>query len=181
MKLLNILKEINIIKKDVYKDGISHDIYKSLNDTTKLFKVSKPDNVDVPEQDLDWITIFKENPKYFPKIFRSNNRGAEVEKLDAYKAFRDIVDLEQFVDELYDYGTLRNICKDIIDHKEDKKQISKIGEILKNNEPKLLETYLKLLQLMSGISKINLPHTRIDIHSGNFGYDNKGKLKMIDI
>lgn len=178
MNLSDIVAEIRITKKEPYGAGDRHNIYSSLKDKTKLFKVKK-DGEDV---DMSCIDIFKAHPEVFPKVYRSNDRGAEVENLNAKKAQMEFEDLnhvlnsdegEGFWQLLFDIASGKN--KERVGE-----YIKEYYQHLKENDPRLVVPFTNYIKLVDKISKVT-GMTHLDIHSGNFGYDKSGKLKMIDI
>ncbi len=179
MRLQDIIPErIETRKKNPYAKGYDHVIYKSLKDSDKLFKVIN----DKDKHDIDWIKIFKDNPKYFPTIYRSNENGAEVEKLDVNKAGTELTKLENIFHR-EDAGNFRGLL-DMIPTEPDGKLVGKTvreyHDYLSNNHPDLVVSFMRWVKLISDISKAT--HLdRLDIHAGNFGYDKQGHLKMIDI
>ncbi len=182
ISLLKLLHEIEIKNKDPYAYGTQHNIYKSLNNNDRIFKVVNPDFEDVPEQTYDWIKIFKAHPDLFPKVFRSNDRGAEVEKLDVAGANKDFTEVESFLNAKFGKTSFKELLFDIVENESDYKQrINDYGQYLVKEDQKLALIFKKFISLMIKLQPINLPDDSIDIHQGNFGYDKSGKLKMIDI
>lgn len=182
ISLIEILKEIKVQAKDPYAYGTEHNVYKNLKDSDKIFKVVNPDFNDVSKQTYDWIKIFKSHPDLFPKVFRSNDRGAEVEKLDAVGANRDFTEVENFLNAKFGKTAFKELLFDIVENESDYKQrINDYGQYLVKEDQKLASIFKKFISLMIKLQPINLPDESVDIHTGNFGYDKSGKLKMIDI
>lgn len=178
--LENKIDELSIKNKDVYASGVDHKIYQNLKDPNKLFKVKSP-KYDEPGSDVDWISLFDKYPQYFPKIYRRNEKGAEVEKLDALKAKKEFLDMSSLLHDID--GSLQGLFNMIgsnIEKEKTQKYVKEYFDHLKENNPELASKFLKWIKLISDISKIS-GLDRLDIHANNFGYDKQGKLKMIDI
>lgn len=174
--LLN--ERIETKQKPVYAYGTDHDIYLSKKDSTKVFKVVKPGQKNVSDQEHNWIKIFRENPKLFPKVYRSSDRGAELEKLNTNQAKKEYDQLDKAIDPI---GSFDGLLKMAGSGQDINKPVSKYIEYLEQNNPDLLDKFLSFIKLVTAVSK-STGIDRLDIHIGNFGYDYKqGKLKMLDI
>lgn len=177
-----ILERIVTKTKDVYADGTQHAVYQNLKDPSKIFKVVKPDHSDVSKQAYDWIKIFKENPNLFPKVYRSSDRGAEVEKLDANKAKKDYTDVMLALKEKSRQWDLTELLKDIAENETNyKATVNEFGEYLTKQDQRLASIFKNFVALIIKLQPINSKDYTLDIHQGNFGYDKSGKLKMIDL
>lgn len=172
--LTDIILELSVKKKDRYASGDEHNIYKSVKDPTKLFKISKGPNEDTNK----WVELFKNNPKLFPTVYRVFDNGAEVEKLNIVKAQKEYDNLRKTFKE----GPVRFtwLLMRIYDKDKVKEDIESNVEHLKETDPALVKPFLDWCKLISEISKIDL-HKDLDIHGGNFGYDKQGHLKMLDV
>ena len=182
-ELLNIILEVNVIPKEVYKDGTQHAVYKDHKDPNKIYKVVKPDHQDVPKQAYNWIKVFKENPEYFPIVYKSTDRGASLEKLDHVKAskeFSEISGVGRF-DLGLEMSWFEGLLKDIAEGDYDKELVNKVGMHLQKEDPEVAAAFKRFITLMTKLQPINDPEYTLDAHAGNFGYSKNGKLKMLDI
>jgi hypothetical protein len=181
--LLNIILEANVIKKDVYKDGTQHEVYRDHKDSGKIFKVVKPDHPDVSKQSYNWIKIFKENPEYFPIVYKSTDRGASLEKLDYSKANKEFNEIEGSgrFDLRLGRDWFQGLLKDIAEGDYDKSLVEKVGKYFQSEAPEMASAFKRFINLMIKLQPINHPEWTLDAHAGNFGYSKNGKLKMLDI
>ena len=189
MKLLDILRELDIKPKPILGKGSYHAVYDYLKDSTKIIKVPLEDIDETHHQ----IEIFKEHPDIFPIVHKVTDKYVILEKLDAKKAREDIQNLGKEIGikikELSDPSdTLRWIGRAlntpgndisylmnrIIFAFELNKRI--ISDMLTPEDSKLYFTLMSLInqanEIMGGDA---------DIHFNNFGYDKTGKLKILDI
>jgi hypothetical protein len=177
-----ILNELTFIQKDVYKDGTQHSIYKDHKDADKVYKVVKPEHKDVSKQAYDWIKVFRENPKYFPKVYKYTDRGASVERLDANKAHKEFNEIQKALNKVMDRGwSFEGLLKDIAEGDYSTEDLNKAGHYLLKEIPELALAFKRFTDLMLKIKNLNSPDYTLDAHAGNFGYDKQGNLKMLDI
>lgn len=168
-----LLLEVVTKPKTPYSSGSEHTIYPNNHDSTKLFKVVTNDPIRGLKD--NWIEIFKKYPKYFPTIYRSNDKGAEVEKLDTNKSDKEFdVFYDDTETEFYDLLDL------IVSKKNYKPLLKYCTNIITQLSPEMIPAFKRWIKLAKGISSIPM-NLRPDIHKNNFGYDKKGNLKMIDI
>ena len=172
-----------IREKPLFGKGQFHHVYQSKKYPNRLFKIGNEETVD------EWISTFREYPKYFPKVYRSfpyikdpSLIVVEIEKLDTKRAERELSDIDEF---LFDEAGGME-CNDgfitILDFFE-----VDCYEILKDtayeynkNFAIILDKWVKFLQEVAPIIKMQLGRD-LDLHVGNVAYDAQGNLKLIDI
>lgn len=187
MLLIDILKEIiseiKIFKKEPLATGTQHSIYKSNQNSDRIFKVVNPDYGTVSTQAYNWVDIFKANPDLFPKVYRSNDKGAEVEKLDAKKAEDDYKKLSVALFEEFGSGSFQELLYSILENDNNKwvEKVKEYKKYLSIKNKSLTNIFDKFVKLMVKLQPVNKPEFTIDAHHGNFGYDKSGNLKMTDI
>lgn len=189
------LKEINIVRKKKYKQGMEHIIYPSKNHPDRLFKVGEKEMVD------QWVKIFRSNPEIFPKIYRVgkiSNSGdrrvkgyyVEIEKLDTDKSIEEWEELENKLEEVgitdFEDGAFgRDITDIYVNYENDQKTITHIATELKQYDVKAYDLFIKWFKLFKecqkSIEKVTGHGTLVDAHRYNFGYGSDGKLKCLDI
>lgn len=180
-----ILREIE--KKDRLGSGSYHDVYPLRYDPSKVIKV--PRGVSDYAKEIyrvggsdAWFNIFKKYPKYFPKIYKITDKYVMMEKLDTERVERDLGLLEDdlypyFSDEIDNGYQITEILYNLISGGNDLKvkQLNLLAEKSKNRD--IMNRYINLLSEIAG----NKIRSFIDVNDGNFGYDNKDNLKMLDI
>ena len=176
------LNEVSVKHKDVYKDGTQHAIYKDHKDSDKIYKVVKPDHLDSSKQAYDWVKIFKQYPEYLPIVYKSTDRGASVEKLDAEKAKREFYAISDAIKPILGYNALATLLQDVAENESDyKKKVAEAGQYLVENEPELASAFKRFVTLITKLQPINHKSYTLDTHAGNFGYAKNGHLKMLDL
>lgn len=184
-----ILKEVSVEKKERMGRGSFHDVYPLKYDSSKVIKV--PRGVSDYAKDVyrvgdsnAWFNIFKKYPQYFPEIYKITDKYVIIEKLDTERVERDLYLLE---DDLYPYFSedidngyhiteiLYDLILDSAGNDLKTKQLNLLVGKLKNRD--IINRYIDLLRSIEG-EKIR---GFIDVNDGNFGYNDKGELKMLDI
>ena len=183
ISLVDIILEMNIKPKDPYAQGYEHDVFSNEHDPNKLFKVSggKLGKGGGNLNPAKWIKVFKAHPEIFPVVYRSNDKGAEVEKLDAVKAQKEFEEIQKYIPEenVGSFKGLLNIIASGVDRKHAEVYIREYVDYLKENKPELVKPFMQYAKLVDAAQKA--VGGRVDVHAGNFGYDKQGKLKMLDI
>ena len=176
------LEEVALKQQHKYPFGAGdfHKIYKFNNIPNRLFKIGKATIVD------EWVDIFKEHPDLFARVYRvfpyakdPELNVVEIERLDTNKAFAEYVFLDDLISDmnLWDDRTpimLNNVAEGnnltlVLNELKDKSHLVSI-----------LTKWVKLLANVIAVSEKDLGRP-VDIHKGNFGYDNNGNLKALDI
>jgi hypothetical protein len=177
------LSEVSVTPKDVYKTGTQHELYKDHKDPDKIYRVVKPGHQDISKQAYNWVKVFQEYPQYFPKVYKATDRGASVEKLDANKASKEFFDIHEVIKK--EFGLKMNwfvdVLKDIAEGDYDSELVHRIGVYLQQEHPQLASAFKRYTSLMHRLQVVNNSEYTLDAHSGNFGYDKQGHLKMLDL
>lgn len=185
-----ILKEVNIEKKKREGIGSFHEVYPLKYDPSKVIKIPRvssdyaKETYKVGGSDA-WFNIFKKYPKYFPIIYKITDKYIILEKLDTNRVKRELSllenDLYLYYSDLIDDGyQITEILYDLVfgEMNGNKGKTKQLEDLVNNSRNKdILNRYVDLL---SGIVASGLRRF-IDVNDGNFGYDDKGNLKMLDI
>ena len=105
------LSELLTHEKPLFGKGVFHKIYPSKSNPDRVFKVGKPNVVE------EWLNIFKQNPEYFPKVYRTGvfKNGlhyVEVEKLDNQRVKNEWRDINRILVSLRMNGVIeRKHCE----------------------------------------------------------------------
>lgn len=180
ISLVNLLNEVLVTKKTPFGGGTEHSIYQSKRNPNILYKVGKKRTVE------KWLTIFKENPYFFPKVYKAGKISddkfyVEVEKLNTEQV---IIDWELIEDVLELIGYIDRDEDEYVDRMF---QIGQYNEemkyFLKERDPKTYELFIKWVNFINNVKKIVKQYTNLtlDVHRYNFGYDSQGNLKCLDI
>lgn len=190
---LNSLNEVQVQSKPIIGTGIEHDIYPDTKNSSRIYKV--PKDAIAKQKMYEWIRIFNKYPQVFAKIYKAkNNSYVSLEKLDTNR-------VKQEYDKLFDYFTTKHILIDDSDiygesgvndplthlfltlsifysESKTKEMLSKMKQL----EPNIIPIFKNWLEFSLKVRDVAEKESRsIDFHTGNFGYDNQGNLKMLDI
>lgn len=189
-----ILKEVSVEKKERMGSGSFHDVYPLKYDSSKVIKV--PRGVSDYAKDVyrvggsdAWFNIFKKYPQYFPKVYKITDKYVILENLDTNRVKQDLFKMED------DLVSISPVISDMIEEHNygvteilywlvlgkllgNKEEIDIYNDIIEKSHFKdIFKRYFDLL--------FNIRNERIkgfiDVNDGNFGYDDKGNLKMLDI
>ena len=181
-QLRESLNEMKPRPKPIFGQGAYHKIYSSKKHPDRLYKIGDTKTVD------EWVNIFQENPKYFPKIYRvfpyskdPTLKVVEIEKLNTVKAAQELGLIDRFLINASDvidckYLSIANFFENDC--------IQDVIEAAENsNDPYLPSIIFKWAKFLKGVSTLveKELNANLDIHVGNVAYDKMGKLKMIDI
>lgn len=195
------MNELNIQQKEPLGSGVDHTAFPFEKFKDKIIKTPngnlivknnkfiKANNDKLNQEEMD---IFKNNPKYFAKVFKLTDRYAIIEKLNT-KDIRDDLDelgegmIKFFVrnPEISKFFTPKdpsllepsdfNVSTDIMHNRTDKEFLKGVMKNTKNKE-----FFRKLLKFIYGVYSLNLSKKNLDIHDGNLGYDKNGNIKLLD-
>ena len=174
--------------KPVLGLGKEHIVYESATFPNKIIKVEL-----TPGTINKWYTIFNNRPDIFPKIYKTIQlvdkegiklTGVVMEKLNTSKFTKLWYEIES---EMYLFyknsptldkeGSLEGIVKYIKEPKV-KKQWEELLIYVKKEKPELSKSIDEFSKMVNELYKIK---TNPDIRKYNFGYDNNGVLKCLDI
>ena len=173
IKTLMDVDELKNVPKKKIGSGMFHNVFPSTHNPHIVYKIGMTRSVD------EWVDIFKGRPDLFPKIYgkgKTMYEGNEysyavVEKLNTKRAEQEwsrisafFYDFDEDFQILVMYGYYDRIDTVLID--------------MKRMEPDLYEICEKYLSLVQRVEDYS---GKKDSHGGQFGYDNKGNLKCLDI
>ena len=183
----NILDEIIVQHKTEFGKGTEHTIYPSQKNPDRLYKTGKKDNI------LKWSAVFKANPNLFPTIYNiaplSNKIDyyVEIEKLNTKKVLSEWDYLEMILEEIgyVDTDGLGGNDIDSLFMKVVVKQTyyNKVKLALSEENIGACNLFVKWVTFLKEVKSFIAKHSysALDIHRYNFGYDNNGNIKAIDI
>lgn len=171
------MDELQTFTKERVGKGMEHYVYPSKNNPNIVYKINQDRN-----RMEEWVELFKSHPHMFPKVFgdiRYSPKGyyyIPVEKLNTKK----------FESEWMKYN---EICLDLFNQKMNSilyflddgfafETINKLGEQVKEHYPEWGNSFTIFLNLVSSLYEIK---PSADLHQKQFGYDNRGVLKCLDI
>lgn len=169
--------EIKTMDKDILGKGMFHHVYPSAFNPNIVYKIGSEETVN------SYYDIFVKNPQIFPRVYK---RGSvDVKTFGGVKVSASYVMLEKlntkpfedfwlYIDEYFD-NEFQNKLKD---YNNSYDELVSVGQLVKKNEGiGVYKRYMNLLKLVQRLLKIK---KYPDIHIGQFGYDNNGKLKCLD-
>lgn len=180
-----ILRELDIQKKELYGKGSIHRVYPLKNHPDKVIKIADdPISWKYTQEELE---IFKQHPDIFPKVYKVTDKYAIIEKLDDKGALNDNDKTIQYIKGYIDNSN--ELVKELL-YSEDipgtfysyllykvpsfNEEYNELYQALPNEYQILLEKWYKI------ISKIISKLKEADIHARQFAYDKSGNLKLID-
>ena len=177
IKLLNILNELKIYPKEKIGSGEHGDVYNVGSN-----KIIKKSNIlgGFTSDEIENYQLFNQYPDIFPHIYKLTKNYVIMDKVDS--PGKILMDIYNFLDDI-------NIWRE-----ED--FIKNIYYSIKNNN---LEVFNQVLQKAKELNRIDVYNTlkkclnfcielnklfknkEIDLHLGNIGVDNTGKIKIFDV
>jgi len=172
IKLIDILKELNIQTKPELGSGISFTAYPSKIDPSKVIKTT---NYDEPEKIQDHAYMFMKYPKYFPKVHKVTDKYLVIEKLNT----KPII---EYYNKLEPFSPYPDVFRNIPSYDPKKFDPENYLDVAIKQHPELLEMTLKLKKLYEDVDSIleKERYDELDFHSENIGVDDKGNIKMLD-
>ncbi len=181
------VNELGTKEKNTFGSGLEHKIYPSLKNPNILFKVGEKDII------FEWYELFLKNPDLFTKVYgigkipNSDYYFVKVEKLDTKKFEKKWDDLELDLEEIgyLDVDSGESFSDIYFNYGSDSDKIKEILIELKNHNPDSYNFFVELITLVKNAEKkqdefLN-KNTVIDAHKYNFGFDQSGKLKLLDV
>ena len=194
MKLMDILietvlqqNEIATKFKEPYGHGANHKIYQT-NDPTKLIKVGNKTLVDA------WYDLFKSNPNIFAKVYKRgktkiwDNRRDEfyfgdyvmIEKLNV-RAFKSLWFYFEKASDRYQESMGREVNDSLqyyITRIEDNMEFIRGMAKSMEEDVTLHNRFVEFVNLLLDIYELK---PAADVHVDQFGIDEQGKIKCLDI
>lgn len=186
-KLKQNIDEVRTTKKDMYGQGMEHEIYASKTNPNVLFKVGHKDVVD------EWLDVFQSNPSIFPKVFnwgKMKDRKfyyVEIEKVDTKKFEKDWDELELALEDVgvLDVDRGQTFSDLYMNEGSDSAIFVEIAKKLKEHDARAYDFFIKFLTVIKECEReimlVMGKDTLVDAHKYNFGYGGDGKIKCIDL
>jgi hypothetical protein len=189
------LAEMEIKQKDLFGSGLEHKIFPS-SDPNKLYKVGYCDSISL------FVKAVNKGEEYFPKIYKMGTIKYKnekvcwimIEKLNTEKVKSDFDSLNNVFQEIgllnlddfsKVYSDISYIFRDLLvdDNNEFMGEITnKLKKYDVKNKTKYKDLFLKWVVFLYKVESIvTSVKMSLDLHGGNFGYDNAGNLKCLDI
>lgn len=173
IKLIDILNELTTKQKELLGKGLEHYVYPS-KDPNKVFKVGETKYVN------EWLPIFKAHPDLFPIIYRTgldkdydNVTWVEMERLDTEQFEVDFDVLDSILD--------NSILNTIKRAERNKDYFNKTVAEIRQQDDEIADFFIKLYNNVVQTKRFKSGWFDIyDFHKGQFGYDKKGNIKMLD-
>jgi len=186
IKLVDILKEIQIQPKKRIGSGEHGNVY----NVGKNKIVKKSTNLKGFSQDeIEIYNLFNRHPDMFPHIYKLTKDYVIMDKLDS--PGKELMDVYNFLDDVdpspenkwksmpwSEEDFLQNIYKSLHDN-----NLETFNQILqKAKESNRMDVYNTLKKCLDFCIKLKelFQNKRIDVHLGNVGIGNDGKIKIFD-
>ena len=196
--------ELDTKDKDLVGKGAFHNVYISKKNPNVVYKIGFDEDVS------GWVDIFKSRPDLFPKVYKMGHlniklkkstttfswrtgdfkpitynpgdtvkvRYVEVEKLDTDKAKSYWNSLANVVSVMSD-KSLQTYLTSLGMDEEMEEEFKSLGEKIKETGNTFI--YEILVDFYNLVHSVYELKPTADVHVGNYGYDNKGNLKCLDI
>lgn len=167
--------------------GLEHRIFPSKNNPKVLFKVGENEIID------EWVNTFKNDSSVFPKIFHvgllpdKKHKFVALEKLDTSAFEKKWDDLELALEDIgaVDVDRRESFTDLYAQEGTDSKVFGDIAIELRNHDKEIFDFYIDLLRVIKRAEKVQnetlKKDTLVDAHKYNFGYNEDGNLKMLDV
>jgi hypothetical protein len=205
IKLINILKELNIQQKQPIGKGDEGEVYDLQTSSDKIVKIYTSEYINPKDKETQY-KIMSENPKFFVKIYKYTPKYVIMEKIKT--PVPNIDKLQKFINDevginfvrggkypqdtsasalhnVYSQDVVSGIYKEIKDRKINESSLymfilKKIKELGQKDLEVLL---LNIFNFINGFYKtlLDLNSYSLDIHRNNLGVDKQGNLKLFDI
>jgi hypothetical protein len=183
IKLVDILKEIQIQSKKKIGYGDQGNVYNVGNNKV----VKRSTNQEGFSQDeIEIYNLFNQHPNIFPHIYKLTKDYVVMDKLDS--PGDSLGDIYNFLDDIdpssgnsmpwREEDFLQNIYKSLYNN-----NLETFNQILqKAKELNRMDIYNTLKKCLDFCIKLKelFQNKRIDVHLGNVGIDNDGKIKIFD-
>ena len=183
----HLVDELSTTNKCVFGSGCYHTVYTSAKNPNRLYKVGLGNVVD------EWVRIFNASPNLFPKVYRvfpskKDPRYfiVEIEKLNTTYAEQDFTTVAEISG---NFNRTKDTYNDRIYLSElDEEKVGKLIQFIKDRRyaeqetNELINLVTKWCRYLITITPLIQEHKEYtDFHGGNFGYDNNGNIKAIDV
>lgn len=184
------MKELNIRQKKLLGHGVEHDVYPSKNNPEIVYKVGFEASIN------RLVKASKAYPKFFPIVYKvgklknkENRYFVAVEKLNTKRVETEWQELEETFAQLgyIDKSMVNSIDQlfvEIVLYGDEEFDNNELFNRLKEVNKKQYKLFVKWVNFLHQVNNIIGPfknHFPLDIHSGNFGYDQQGNMKCLDI
>jgi hypothetical protein len=186
IKLVDILKEIQIQPKKRIGYGDQGNVY----NVGKNKVVKKSTNLEGFSQDeIEIYNLFNQHPDIFPHIYKLTKDYVIMDKIDS--PGKELMNVYDFLDDVdpspenkwksmpwREEDFLQNIYKSLYDN-----NLETFNQILqKAKESNRMDVYNTLKKCLDFCIKLKelFQNKRIDVHLGNVGIGNDGKIKIFD-
>lgn len=146
--------------------GTIHTVYAFRSDDTKAFKTA--DGQEINSRDIE---IFKSNPEIFPIVYRVGKTYVVLERLNTQRASRE-------------YETLTNVYGEsivmAIYHAYMDDDFRELHDRFYNTHKQYRGLYSIWEDLVLEFLHSFPKYYRFDLHGGQFGYSDDGRLKVLD-
>ena len=198
------VSELDTKDKDLVGKGAFHNVYISKKNPNVVYKIGFDEDVS------GWVDIFKSRPDLFPKVYKMGHlniklkksattfswrsgdfkpitynpgdtvkvKYVEVEKLDTDKARLHWNSLANVVSVMSD-KSLQTYLTSLGMDEEMEEEFKSLGEKIKETGNTFI--YEILVDFYNLVHSVYELKPVADVHVGNYGYDNKGNLKCLDI
>ena len=183
IKLLDILKEIQIQPKKIIGQGEQGNVYNVGNN--KIVKRSTYQD-GFSSDEIETYNLFNQHPDIFPHIYKLTKNYVVMDKLNS--PGKPLMDVYNFLDDIdplsgdsmpwREEDFLNNIYKGLYNNNLEIFNLI-LQKAKKLNRMDIYNTLKKCLDFCIELKKI-FKNKRIDVTLGNVGIDNDGKIKIFD-
>lgn len=190
ISLVSLLQELNIQQKNLLGHGVEHDVYPSKNNPEIVYKVGFEASIN------RLVKASKTYPKFFPIVYKvgklknkENRYFVAVEKLNTNRVEKEWEQLEEIFTQLgyinkNMVNSIDQLFVEIVLFDEVEYDSNELFNKLKQTNKKYYNLFVKWVNFLHQVNNIVKPYKNnypLDIHSGNFGYDQQGNMKCLDI
>jgi len=186
------IQELDIRKKPILGAGAFHNVYDYALSKGKVIKTKQHGTLDLRQ-----MKVFADNPQFFAKVYKYNDKWAIIEKLDvpAFKADENLI-AEGIFKFIYTHPDDKGMPYTIDPEDSDASDIDVtrfIWYTLAKEDPGILKRvarycpqplfndWVKWFKDLDNEKDSSLEMRNVDIHEANFGYNKEGELRLLDI
>lgn len=174
--------EIKTVQKSRLGSGAFHMIYPSKKYPNIVYKIGEHRVVD------RWFDVFSENPELFPKVYKRGKMNVKSFNGETFEVSYVAIERLNTKKSEDEWDIIDNFCRKeigesfdslVVDFENSDTDIRYVFHLMRDqNEIELSEIYQNYIMLVNVILEI---FPRADLHKNQFGYDNNGVLKCLDI